>query len=54
MDKITDHLFIFEGNGVVKDFRGTYQDHKTAELLEGGKMEKNPPSFPPSSRGHLD
>ncbi len=34
MDKITDHLFIFEGDGVVKDFRGTYQDYKTAETLK--------------------
>lgn len=40
MDKITDHLFIFEGDWVVKDFRWTYQDYKTAELLEGGKVEK--------------
>ncbi|MEI8008362.1 MAG: ATP-binding cassette domain-containing protein [bacterium] len=40
MDKITDHLFIFEGDGVVKDFWGTYQDYKTAELLKGGKMDK--------------
>ena len=28
MDKITDHLFIFEGNGVVKDFWWTYSDYK--------------------------
>lgn len=28
MDKITDHLFIFEGDGVVKDFWGTYSEYK--------------------------
>ena len=41
MDKITDHLFIFEGDGVVKDFWGTYSDYKLiAESWKGGKLEK--------------
>ncbi len=30
MDKITDHLFILEGDGVVKDFWGTYSEYKLA------------------------
>lgn len=35
MDRITDHLFIFEGDGVVKDFRWTYSEYKlTAESLK--------------------
>ena len=51
MDKITDHLFIFEGDGVVKDFWGTYNEYKTNEQLKDGKMETNPPSFPPLSKG---
>lgn len=28
MDKLVDHLFIFEGNGVVKDFNGDYSDYR--------------------------
>ncbi len=28
LDKIADHLFIFEGNGVVKDFVGQYSDYR--------------------------
>ena len=28
MDKITDHLFIFEGDGIIKDFWGTYSEYK--------------------------
>jgi ATP-binding cassette subfamily F protein uup len=28
MDKIVDHLFVFEGNGVVKDFPGNYSDYR--------------------------
>jgi len=31
-DKVTNHLFIFEGNGIVKDFVGTLSDY--AEILE--------------------
>jgi ATP-binding cassette subfamily F protein uup len=27
MDKIVDHLFIFEGEGVIRDFNGNYQDY---------------------------
>lgn len=27
MDKLADHLFIFEGNGVIRDFNGNYQDY---------------------------
>mmetsp|Transcript_17147 Transcript_17147/g.32466 ORF Transcript_17147/g.32466 Transcript_17147/m.32466 type:complete len:754 (+) Transcript_17147:228-2489(+) len=30
-DKVTDHLFVFEGNGIVKDFTGTLSDY--AECL---------------------
>ncbi len=28
MDKIVDHLFIFEGNGVIKDFNGDYSEYR--------------------------
>jgi len=28
MDKIVDHLFVFEGNGIVKDFPGNYSDYR--------------------------
>jgi len=29
MDKLVQHFFIFEGNGVVKDFNGTHQEYRT-------------------------
>ena len=32
MDRIVDHLFVFEGNGVVKDFRGTYSEYKNKPI----------------------
>jgi len=28
MDKLTDHLFIFEGDGVIKDWNGNYKDYR--------------------------
>jgi ATP-binding cassette subfamily F protein uup len=28
MDKIVDHLFVFEGDGVIKDFPGNYSDYR--------------------------
>ena len=39
MDRITDHLFIFEWNGVVKDFRWTYSEYKNAMELEKNKTD---------------
>lgn len=27
MDKLVDHLFIFEGDGIIRDFNGNYQDY---------------------------
>jgi ABC transport system ATP-binding/permease protein len=29
MDKLVDHLFVFEGEGIVKDFPGNYSDYRT-------------------------
>ncbi len=40
LDKLTDHLFIFEGNGFIKDHYGTYSAYRQAqERLE--KKTKN-------------
>jgi len=37
MDKLVDHLFVFEGNGVVSDFPGNYTDFREKE-----KAQKKP------------
>lgn len=34
MDRLTDHLFVFEGNGVVKDFPGNYTDLRNQQKEE--------------------
>ncbi len=39
MDKIVDHLFIFEGNGVVTDFPGNYTIYRNKVLEEKEKKE---------------
>jgi ATP-binding cassette subfamily F protein uup len=31
MDKIVDHLFVFEGDGVIRDFPGNYSDYRDWE-----------------------
>ena len=31
MDKLTDHLFVFRGNGEIKDFNGNYREYKAYE-----------------------
>ena len=34
MDKTIDHLFIFEGNGVIKDFPGNYSDYREWKTIK--------------------
>ena len=48
MDKLVDHLFVFEGNGKVKDFTGKYHEYrslgkKTAQPTKEVKKEENKP-----------
>ncbi|MEM7551176.1 MAG: ABC-F family ATP-binding cassette domain-containing protein [Bacteroidota bacterium] len=42
MDKLVDHLFIFEGEGKIRDFNGTYTDYRNEQeqLEETKKIEK--------------
>jgi ATP-binding cassette subfamily F protein uup len=47
MDKLVDHLFVFEGDGVIKDFNGTYAEYrarKRAEDQERKAVEKSEPT----------
>lgn len=41
MDRLVDHLFVFEGDGVIRDFPGNYSQYriwlKEQEVLEDGK-----------------
>ena len=56
MNKLVDHIFVFEGGGKVKDFYGNYSEYKASELqLEKGrqmlaKAEKRPVEPRPAKR----
>ena len=41
MDKIVDHLFVFEGDGIIKDFPGNYSDYR--DWLEDKEKEQRAP-----------
>ncbi len=40
LDNIVDHLFVFEGNGQIKDFPGNYSDYRSW-AAERSKMQSN-------------
>lgn len=50
MDKVVDHLFVFKGDGVVKDFPGNYTQYREWEKLEPepkkAQITQNTPSTP--------
>ncbi len=61
MDRLVDHLFIFEGQGVVRDFPGNYSQYREAvangtlmgSVLEEDKIntvETSPPAAPSAKR----
>ena len=40
MDKLVDHLFVFEGEGVIEDFNGKYQEYREYKHLQELAQEK--------------
>jgi ATP-binding cassette subfamily F protein uup len=45
MDKLVEHLFIFEGNGMVYDFPGNYSDYRVSQKqqeIENRRSEEQP------------
>jgi len=43
MDKLVDHVFVFEGNGKVKDYYGNYTDYYRIKLAEEAKAARQKP-----------
>jgi len=43
IDKLVDHVFVFEGNGVIKDYPGNYTEYREwkQEQKEESKLPKN-------------
>ena len=40
MDRLTDHLFVFQGNGLIRDFPGNYSDFRQFQKEEKEKSAK--------------
>lgn len=40
MDRLVDHLFVFKGNGVIKDFPGNYSDYREIEGVPTADLPK--------------
>ena len=43
LDRLVDHLFVFEGNGQIKDFPGNYSDFRTYSAEQRPPQEKQKP-----------
>jgi len=41
MDKLVQHYFVFEGNGYIRDFHGTYQDYREPEKQQETDDDNN-------------
>ena len=56
LDKCTDHLFVFEGDGRIKDFVGHYSEYrefvKEREANERSEQRSNTPQKPQQQRTH--
>lgn len=56
MDRLTDHVFVFEGNGEIRDFPGNYTDYREwreqqkSEKKEQEKQQVKPAEAPASRR----
>lgn len=40
LDRLADHLFIFKGNGEIKDFVGNYSDYQEMQVFEASEEKK--------------
>jgi len=41
MDRLVDHLFVFDGNGVIKDFPGNYTQYRIEEKNVGKEVKES-------------
>ncbi len=48
MDRLVGHLFVFEGNGKIKDFNGTYAEYRA---LKRSESTSQPPAFAEATAG---
>jgi ATP-binding cassette subfamily F protein uup len=48
LDKLTSHLFVFEGDGKIKDYNGSYLEYRMEQALKqpAGPVDKRPKKTP--------
>ncbi|MBK9017766.1 MAG: ABC-F family ATP-binding cassette domain-containing protein [Saprospiraceae bacterium] len=44
LDKLCEHLFIFEGNGQIKDYNGRYMDYRAEQLEMAQELRQQQPT----------
>ena len=54
MDKMVDHLFVFEGNGVVRDFPGNYTEYREKKESEEKILNKEAKAIQNQASAKLD
>ena len=52
MDKVVDHLFVFKGNGKVKDFPGNYTQYREWEKLEPAPQKNQSTQNTPKTQNY--
>ena len=50
MDRMVDHLFAFEGDGIIRDYPGNYTQYR--EAMSKGLLEKNPQQIMKNNEDH--
>ena len=54
IDKLADHIFVFEGNGKIKDYYGSYSEYRrNKEKLDQALKRKMAESRPKADKGPL-
>lgn len=48
MDNVVDHYFVFEGNGIIKNFNGTYDEYKKNKIKKEKAVQNLPKQKKPS------
>lgn len=54
MDKVVDHLLVFQGNGVIKDFPGNYTQYREWDAMQPAQVEAKTASAAPRKNHHSD
>lgn len=54
MDRLVDHLFVFEGKGIIRDYPGNYSQYRLEEMKKPSKEESSVIKSPVTTRSASD